>query len=255
MKKSGVKYYESADPERFVDILKEKEGRIQEIIPTLKLLRATTQTRPTAEVYAGVGGLKAIHEDIIKTCKNGDTVFVVYPEGVKINVGDGNAKGARGGFAVGGLSNGKLGGTDFLHISADSVRIYVDTTTYAAIGEGVVRSTTNFSYSILQSEVPNFRIAFPEDISILDVRGNDLRDWKTTTDKGMQYLDVYLNFGVKGNYILNVSYERKIDEGSTVVQIPAVQATGVEREKGYFGLGQALVRNGGLTFKAAKFRG
>ncbi len=118
-------------------------------------------------------------------------------------------------------------------------KIYVDTTTYAAIGEGVVRSTTNFNYSILQSEVPNFRIAFPEDISILDVRGNDLRDWKTTTDKGVQYLDVYLNFGVKGNYILNVSYERKIGEGSTVVQIPAVQATGVEREKGYFGIAAA----------------
>ncbi|MFZ2357614.1 MAG: hypothetical protein WAW67_07350, partial [Candidatus Omnitrophota bacterium] len=118
-------------------------------------------------------------------------------------------------------------------------KIYVDTTTYVAIGEGVVRSTTNFSYSILQSEVPNFRIAFPEDISILDVRGNDLRDWKTTADKGVQYLDVYLNFGVKGNYILNVSYERKIGEGSIVVQVPVVQATGVEREKGYFGIAAA----------------
>lgn len=118
-------------------------------------------------------------------------------------------------------------------------KIYVDTATYASIGEGVIRCQTSLNYSILQSEVPNFRIALPEDISILEVKGNDLRDWKASTEKGTQYLDVYLNFGVKGNYTLNISYERKIGEGSVVAQIPWVKAIGAEREKGYFGLAAA----------------
>jgi len=118
-------------------------------------------------------------------------------------------------------------------------KVYVDTATYASIGEGIIRCQTNLNYSVLQSEVSNLRIALPEDVSVLEVRGNDLRDWKVSNEKGMQYLDVYLNFGVKGNYMLNLSYERKIGEGSVVAPIPWVRAIGVEREKGYFGLAAA----------------
>lgn len=75
-----------------------------------------------------------------------------------------------------------------------------------------------------------------EDVSLIEVNGNDLRDWKTSKADGVQYLDVYLNFGVKGNYILNLVYERNIGEGSAVAQIPSVTTTGAERENGYFGI-------------------
>ena len=118
-------------------------------------------------------------------------------------------------------------------------KIYGDTTTYAAIGEGVIRCQTTLTYSILQSEVPTFRIALPEDVSVLGVSGSDLRDWKVSQEKGLQYVDVYLNFGVKGTYALSLSYERKIAEGSAVVEIPVVRAMGVEREKGSFGIAAA----------------
>lgn len=118
-------------------------------------------------------------------------------------------------------------------------KIYVDTSTYAAIGEGIIRCYTAVNYSILQSEVPNFRLALPEDTSVLEVKSKDIRDWKVSTKDGVQYLDVYLNFGVKGNYTINISYERKIGEGSGVVQIPEIKAVGAEREKGYFGIAAA----------------
>jgi uncharacterized protein (TIGR02145 family) len=63
----------------------------------------------------------------------GDTVFAVYPEGVVINVGDGDAKGNRGGFAVGGLSGGgKVPAPNYLTVSPDSVRVYVDTSSAKA---------------------------------------------------------------------------------------------------------------------------
>lgn len=114
--------------------------------------------------------------------------------------------------------------------------MYADVATYASIGEGIIRGNTHFTFSILQSEVANMRIAFPEDVSLLDVKGKDLRDWKISVEKGIQYLDVYLNFGVKGKYSLNLIYERSIGEGSVVAQIPAVKAMGVERENGYIGI-------------------
>jgi len=118
-------------------------------------------------------------------------------------------------------------------------KVYADTTTYASVGEGLIRCQTNLNYSVLQSEISNLRIALPEDVSVLDVQGRDLRDWKVSNKESLQYLDVYLNFGVKGNYILSLSYERKIGEGSVVAQVPWVRVIGVEREKGYFGLAAA----------------
>ncbi|MEI8350297.1 MAG: hypothetical protein WCI77_09105 [Candidatus Omnitrophota bacterium] len=118
-------------------------------------------------------------------------------------------------------------------------KVYCDIDTYAAIGEGVIRCRTTLRYSILQSEVSNFRIALPEDVGILEVQGGNLRDWKVTQDKDSQYLDVYLNFGIKGNHFLVITYERKIGEGSITAQIPEVKALGVEREKGYVGVAAA----------------
>jgi len=115
-------------------------------------------------------------------------------------------------------------------------KVYADTATYASVGEGFIRCQTSLNYSILQSEISNLRVVLPEDVSVLEVRSQDLRDWKVTNKEGLQYLDVYLNFGVKGNYILNLSYERKIGEGSVVAQLPWVKAIGAEREKGFIGL-------------------
>ncbi|MFH1360949.1 MAG: hypothetical protein ABIJ41_07985 [Candidatus Omnitrophota bacterium] len=115
-------------------------------------------------------------------------------------------------------------------------KVYLETTTYSTIGEGLVRNQAQLKYSILQSEISNLRIAIPEDVTLLDVSGRDLRDWKVSVDKGVQYLDVYLNYGIKGNYILDILYERNIGEGSVVADIPSVKALGVERENGYVGV-------------------
>ncbi len=67
---------------------------------------------------------------------SGDTVFAVYPEGVRINVGDGLTKGSgnKGGFAVGGFSGGKTGLTEFFRVTPDSVRVYIDTSSTKGSG-------------------------------------------------------------------------------------------------------------------------
>jgi len=62
--------------------------------------------------------------------QNGDTVFAVYNEGVRIWVDDDGgtkANGSRGGFAVGGFSPSKAGFTnEYLRVTPDSVRVYID---------------------------------------------------------------------------------------------------------------------------------
>ena len=56
----------------------------------------------------------------------GQTVFAVYPGGVKIFVDD-QYKAAGGGFTVGRLSTGKATGGEILSVSPGNVSIYLDT--------------------------------------------------------------------------------------------------------------------------------
>ena len=59
--------------------------------------------------------------------KDGQIVFAVYQDGVQINIDDkALIKGARGGFAVGGLSQSKGISKEYLRITPDSARIYIN---------------------------------------------------------------------------------------------------------------------------------
>jgi uncharacterized protein (TIGR02145 family) len=57
--------------------------------------------------------------------KDGQTVFAVYNEGVRIYVDDG-AKGTKGGFAVGGFGTSKADSQNLLYVDTDSIRAYVN---------------------------------------------------------------------------------------------------------------------------------
>ncbi len=65
-------------------------------------------------------------DDPIFEVKNaqGEVLFAVYQEGVRVNIKDGVTKGAKGGFAVGGLTGGKADPVEYLRITPDSARVY-----------------------------------------------------------------------------------------------------------------------------------
>ncbi|MFH2143499.1 MAG: tail fiber domain-containing protein, partial [Bacteroidota bacterium] len=77
----------------------------------------------TSDPTAGVN-------DVIFSVLNadGDTVFAVYQEGVRIWVNDDGSKatGNRGGFAVGGFSPSKNTTNEYLRVTPDSVRVYIE---------------------------------------------------------------------------------------------------------------------------------
>jgi len=59
--------------------------------------------------------------------KNGQTVFAVYNEGVRIYIGDGTSKAVKGGFSVGGFNSEKdENNKKYLYVDDDSVRIWVN---------------------------------------------------------------------------------------------------------------------------------
>ena len=60
--------------------------------------------------------------------QDGNTVFAVYNEGVRVYVNDDPAKGLKGGFAVGGFNSSKEITNEYLRVTPDSVRVYIDET-------------------------------------------------------------------------------------------------------------------------------
>jgi hypothetical protein len=77
----------------------------------------------------GITGTTDNMEEALFEVKNkaGNTVFAVYNEGIRAYVGNGDAKGVRGGFSVGGYDATK-GSTiyDLFTLSTDSARLYFD---------------------------------------------------------------------------------------------------------------------------------
>jgi sugar-specific transcriptional regulator TrmB len=65
--KSGVKYFEVAEPSKLVNILEEKKKKIISILPELEALKKSVTEKPTIEMYEGKAGLKTILDDIIKS--------------------------------------------------------------------------------------------------------------------------------------------------------------------------------------------
>lgn len=67
--KSGVKYYESAEPRKLLGDLQEKQAKVKSILPELEALKESVKEKPGIELYEGLNGLKTIFEDIIKEDK------------------------------------------------------------------------------------------------------------------------------------------------------------------------------------------
>ncbi len=76
--KSGVKYFESAEPRKLLGDLQEKQAKLKSILPDLEALKQSVKEKPSIEVYEGIKGLKTIIEDILK--ENKESWFIADPD-------------------------------------------------------------------------------------------------------------------------------------------------------------------------------
>lgn len=65
--KSGVRYFEAADPKKIKSILKEKEKLTNQILPSLVAIQKLKIIKPNIMVYEGKEGIKTVMEDILKS--------------------------------------------------------------------------------------------------------------------------------------------------------------------------------------------
>ncbi len=91
--------------------------------------------------------------------KEGQTVFAVYNEGVRVYVADG-AKGTKGGFAIGSIGTEKAASQPFLVVNPDSIRAYVQENT----GKGTKGGFAIGGYSPDKSGIQDLFVISPDSI-------------------------------------------------------------------------------------------
>ena len=75
---SGVKHFEAVDPSKFLDSLREKQEKIEAVLPELKAVKASLTKKPQIEMFEEINGLKSIFNDILK--ENKETWFIGDPK-------------------------------------------------------------------------------------------------------------------------------------------------------------------------------
>jgi hypothetical protein len=99
-----------------------------------------------------VAGETTNQEEALFEVKNnlGQIVFAVYNEGVRIYIDNGDSKGVKGGFAIGGLGTANAPGEEYFRVTRDSTRVNVNETAkgvkggFAIGGLGTAKATDNF---------------------------------------------------------------------------------------------------------------
>ncbi|HPF04271.1 MAG TPA: fibrobacter succinogenes major paralogous domain-containing protein [Bacteroidales bacterium] len=128
--------------------------------------------------------------------KNGQTVFAVYNEGVRIYVSDGDEKGLKGGFAVGGFGTDKAESTRYLFIGRDSVRIFLDTNPltkkqkggFAVGGYDLTKGTAQDYFNVSADSV---RIYIDSDPEAKKLKGGfAVGGFDATKTAGLNYMEI-----------------------------------------------------------------
>ncbi len=117
--------------------------------------------------------------------------------------------------------------------AAQQSQVYAEVYTLVGISDGLMRATTTVEHTILFAGKEKLEFQVPEGMTLVDVQGTGLRDWKQD-EKGK--LEVLLNYAAEGNYTLTLVMERVVGSEGGDLAAPIVQPLGVERAKGWLGV-------------------
>jgi hypothetical protein len=112
-------------------------------------------------------------------------------------------------------------------------KLYAETETLVAVGDGILIGRQRLNFNILHTGVRVLQLALPAGVSILEVKGERVRDWRVADD----VLSVHLTVEVLGDYALSVTYEKAAaGPGAAAAPLPVLRARDVVREKGHIGV-------------------
>ncbi len=77
--KGKIKHFKASNPEVFLTFLKNKEEKINEIIPQLKSMQKISKSKTEAEVFFGIKGVLSMHYALIEDAKPGEEYYFFGP--------------------------------------------------------------------------------------------------------------------------------------------------------------------------------
>ena len=183
---------------------------------------AMTARNLTGTAKLGITGTTSNLEEALFEVRNkdGQTVFAVYNEGVRIYVSDG-AKAVKGGFAVGGFGTDKAESTKYLFVGKDSVRIYLDTN---PLTKGKKSGFAVGGYDITKGLIQNY----------LDVSSDSVRIY---IDSNPDTKKVKGGFAVGGYDMTKGNIQNYLDVSSDSVRIYIDSNPDTKKVKGGFAVG------------------
>ena len=110
-------------------------------------------------------------------------------------------------------------------------RLYAETQTLVAIGEGIMTCRERIDLSVLHAGIRTATLSVPAGVSVLEVSGSRVYDWRVADGK----LSLRFDREVLGTERLNLTYERAAGaEG--LADVPVLHVQDAAREKGYIGV-------------------
>ncbi|HEY8240521.1 MAG TPA: hypothetical protein VIH35_03700, partial [Kiritimatiellia bacterium] len=110
--------------------------------------------------------------------------------------------------------------------------------TIAAAGVGALRLDTLLTYRIAQGELDRLVVEVPADVTITQVDGDDLLEWRVTGEVGQpKQLIVRLNRPREQQYALRVQGERPLPALPCRFDMPVLRPLGVVRASGFLVVG------------------
>lgn len=80
--KNNVAYYSPADPEIFINKEKEREEKINILVPKLQEIFISKKIRPSIRYFEGEEGIKEMNEDSLRSLKKGDEILAYVGENI-----------------------------------------------------------------------------------------------------------------------------------------------------------------------------
>lgn len=116
------------------------------------------------------------------------------------------------------------------------LRLNAEVESLVSLGERLCEVQSFIHYEILHKGVTGFELALPKDVSIVDVAGVGVADWKIKSDGGRQVVSVSLSFEARDRYILTVTYEKDLPDATAEVALPELEILGANRDVGHIGV-------------------
>jgi len=115
-------------------------------------------------------------------------------------------------------------------------KLYSEIYHLVSIEDEALKINSDINYTILHSEVDGVRLAIPEDITVLQVSGEGVGDWREVAQGGQRLILIPFTYGIKGPVTVRVVSEKPLSEKGLPNAFSGLRVLDTIRETGFVGI-------------------